>query len=238
MLDEAERARSRGDHFAHIVVVLFERLLRIDQSIGGCEKVQEERPRRAQVELNGHVINRLNGVDEGEVGLQRADYTFGRVENAVECGDHIGGRERLTVVILHAFTKMEGVGQAALTHIPTLGQIGDDRPQAVNQVVPNQVVVHVGQDMGAAALVRVKVAHSNAKSCAQGPASFGVPFRAHHAGAACNRFRRRDGRRCRGRRGLVNRACCRTARGQRRRGRAGCHHLQKTTASNSTAASV
>jgi len=91
MLDEAEGARPRGDHFAHIVVVLFEGLLRVDQRIGGREQVEEERPRRIQVEAHGHIVYCFDRVDEGKVGLQRADDAFGRIENAVESGDDVGG---------------------------------------------------------------------------------------------------------------------------------------------------
>ena len=91
MVDKAERARSGGNHFAHIVVVLFQRLLRVDQRIRGREQVEEERPRRVQVELYRPIIHRFDRIHEREVGLHRADDTFGRIEDAVERGDNIGG---------------------------------------------------------------------------------------------------------------------------------------------------
>ena len=210
--------------------MLFQRFFRVDQGIGGRQKVEEERSRRTQVEPDGHVIHLLDRVHKGEVGFQGADNTFGRVKDAVEGRHHVLCGKGFAVVVGNTFTQRKGVGKAALAYLPALGQIGDDCPQSVNQVVANQVVVHVGQNMGATALVRVKVGHRDTESRPQRAAAYRVASRSHHAGPGNSLGRRYGGRRGSGSGHLSGRPS--RARGQRRCGSACSHHLQKSPAAN------
>ena len=105
-----------------------------DEAPEPAERRQEPGEWLLRHELHGVAPRRLDPVDRDEVGLARRP-----LEEPVERELHVGRRQLLAVVELHALAQLERPDQAVTAHLPRLGELRDGLHVGVET---DELVVH------------------------------------------------------------------------------------------------
>ena len=198
VLLEEVRPRAGGDDLLEVTLIRVERLLRVhDHRLIG-EQLQEVGSGLRQGDPNRHVVGLLDAAHGREQRLIRANDPALRIHDPAQRSDNIVRRERRAVGKLDAAAQLKSVDLLVGRNIELLGEIRDDRPQAVAKVPSDQIAVHMRHRRRRPALVDVKVGGRHAEGELRLAAPFRIRLRRlHHAVLARRRCRAGEGGRIR-----------------------------------------